>query len=258
MVVVLERLEIAVITVLHGAHVLAHEGRGVLVDAEAVGVVLRDVVLDRAEQMGLAESALAVDEQRVVRLLVHALRHLQRGLVCEDVLVALDEPVEGEARVVVGDGLDERVLDLLRRLGIVPDILVVLGLGCHLAHGGLVARGHELDFERDILESRLREAVLDGCAVLEHGLLHEAHAGREPQGAVVEGDGLAAPEHCGERLADLLLLEQVERVGPEGLRIGFDGIVHIRSIRGTSNSGKNVLYRVFNRGYLHFPCVAER
>jgi hypothetical protein len=34
-VVVPERLEVAVLAVLHGAHVLAHEGRGVLIDAEA-------------------------------------------------------------------------------------------------------------------------------------------------------------------------------------------------------------------------------
>ena len=64
-----------------------------------VGVVLPDVVSDRLQEMGLAQSGVAVDEQRVVGP-TGRLGHRQRRGVGESVRRPDDEGVEGELRLV--------------------------------------------------------------------------------------------------------------------------------------------------------------
>ena len=88
--------------------VVADERRGVLVHADPRGVVLGDVVLDRAQKVRLSEAALSVDKKKPVAL-VHSVCHLDGGVVGDHVLVAADKAIEGELGVARAHVLDERV-----------------------------------------------------------------------------------------------------------------------------------------------------
>lgn len=103
MVVLLERPLDVPGRVDHGIRVVAHELAGVAIDADAVGVIDGEVVLDGLEQVGLAHARPAVDEQRVIA--VASVGHGLCGLEGQLVLLALDEGVKRQLRVCRGDVL---------------------------------------------------------------------------------------------------------------------------------------------------------
>ena len=131
-VVLREDVRCAAVLVTDGVRVVGDEVGRRLVDADARGVVLRDVVLDGAEKVRLPQPALSIDKEWVVALVL-AVGHLECRLIGELVLVADDEAVERELRVVLRDVLDQGIglstaplLELVLRLDLflVPCVVV--------------------------------------------------------------------------------------------------------------------------------------
>ena len=90
-------LEVVKSLVLVRAHHIGDVGLGVDVTDLRGPVALQDVIAERLDQVGLAQSHAAVDEQRVVGRRV--LGDLQRGRARELIRLARDEGGEGEGRV---------------------------------------------------------------------------------------------------------------------------------------------------------------
>jgi len=137
--------------------VLVEERLGADVADHVVLVVALDVVADGVEQVGLAESGRAVDEQRVVAPSGH-FRDTLRGRQCELVGLALHERLEGVAGVHPrrgrrGDGRRPR-----RRRR--PAGLARNAVGRPLGDG-LGLRGLDLDGQLQVRRSDLLEGVAD-------------------------------------------------------------------------------------------------
>ena len=237
MVVVGERLADVSRGVVHGAGVVAHEVAGLAVDADALGRVGGEVVLDGLEQVGLAQAAPAVDEQGVVA--VAAVGDRLGRLEGELVLLALDEGVEGEARVLCRDLLDEGVGLAARRLGALLQRRALCWRGGCRAHplelggrdggrggrvggrGGCRLLAAELDFEVHGLEGRAPDGLGDERAVLLDAALDEGAARGDDEGVLGEVGGRAAPQHGEGRRRQAVVLEHADDVIPEDLGVRF-------------------------------------